>query len=57
VILEHPGVAGYFGEAFDQDWSRAAGGDRMDDTMVLRWAVAVVVLCLLFGLYLVRRRW
>ncbi|MDD1647329.1 MAG: phospholipase D-like domain-containing protein [Methanomicrobiales archaeon] len=57
VILEHPGVAGFFTEAFVQDWNRAAGGFRTDETVILRWAVAVLVFCLLFGMYLVRRRW
>ena len=56
VILEHPGVAGYFTEAFAQDWGRAAGGSRTDDTAILRGAVALLVICLLLGLYLVRRR-
>jgi cardiolipin synthase len=56
VILEHPGVAGYYTEAFVQDWSRAAGGPRAGDTEILRGAVAILVICLLFGLYLVRRR-
>jgi cardiolipin synthase A/B len=56
VIIEHPGVAGYFTEAFTQDWSRAAGGYRTDDTAILRGAVAILVICLLFGLYLIRRR-
>jgi len=36
VILEHPGVAGFFTEAFAQDWNRAAGGFRTEDLMLLR---------------------
>jgi len=56
VILEHPGVAGYYTEAFVQDWNRAAGGPVIRETDILRGAVAILVLFLLFGLYLVRRR-
>jgi phosphatidylserine/phosphatidylglycerophosphate/cardiolipin synthase-like enzyme len=57
AIVDHPAVAGYFTAAFVEDWNRAAGGYRIDETMILRWMVAVLVLCLLVGLYLVRRRW
>jgi len=56
VILEHPGVAGYYTEAFVQDWNRAAGGPVTGNTEILRGAVALLVICLLLGLYLVRRR-
>ncbi|MDD1656049.1 MAG: phospholipase D-like domain-containing protein [Methanomicrobiales archaeon] len=56
VILEHPGAAAYFTGAFAQDWSRAAGGSRTGDLVLLRGMVAFLVICLLLGMYLMRRR-
>jgi len=56
VILEHPGAGAYYSLAFTQDWNRAAGGSVTGDLVLLRGTVAFLVLCLLLGLYLVRRR-
>lgn len=56
VILEHPGAGSYYSLAFQQDWDRAAGGSGTGDLVLLRGAVTILVLCLLLGLYLVRRR-
>ena len=56
VILEHPGAGAYYSLAFTQDWNRAAGGSVTGDLVLLRETVAFLVLCLLLGLYLVRRR-
>jgi phosphatidylserine/phosphatidylglycerophosphate/cardiolipin synthase-like enzyme len=50
VIIDHPGVARYFGQVFEDDWSPSlrTPGEHMD---YLKYAVAVAVIVLLLLMY------
>jgi phosphatidylserine/phosphatidylglycerophosphate/cardiolipin synthase-like enzyme len=54
VIIDHPGVARYFGIVFDDDWGPSSGTPEKQ-TDYLKYAVAVLVIILLLILYFRRR--
>ena len=55
VIIDHPGVARYFLEVFDDDWNPLANITR-PKTDYVRIAIAVLILVLLLFVYFRRRR-
>lgn len=55
VIIDHPGVARYFHAVFDDDWNPLANRPKPGQDY-LRIAVAILVVVLLLGVYIRRRR-
>lgn len=57
VIVEHPGIAGYYVAVFDDDWEASDGsGASGAEPDRLKMAAAAGILVALAGLYLYRRR-
>jgi phosphatidylserine/phosphatidylglycerophosphate/cardiolipin synthase-like enzyme len=56
LIIDHPQVAMYFKQVFDDDWAPAVRG-RDDSPDVVRIAIVILVIFILFFAWYRRRRW
>jgi len=56
VIIDHPGVAGYFRHVFDDDWNSSVTPDKGKMDYIKTGIIVLVILCLLFVWYHRRRR-
>jgi cardiolipin synthase A/B len=56
VIIDHPGVARYFGEVFEDDWNPSSG-IPVKSADYLKYAVVIVVIVLLLFVYYRRHRY